>query len=313
MSRKGRRSGPKRSYTLYLVLALVVATGVVGYYIFTQSGVTGGTSSPLIGQTIPSTLANELSGVSQSTLSFIGPGTAGTVATSNSTAPLTSNGKPEVLYMGAEYCPYCAAERWAMIVALDRFGSFTGLEYMQSSATDIYPNTATFTFLHANYTSAYITFVPVEQYDRSDNPLMTASASQTSLMSSYDSAQSIPFVDIGNRYTLVGSQITPPILRAGQSATGNPYNWTEIGSQLNNETNPFAQNIDGAANRLIAAICKVTDGSPTSVCSNALTVSYIRSVPSGSSQLLVSDVVPIGPFSSSGAPPPPPSRFTGRL
>jgi len=29
--------------------------------------------------------------------------------------PLTANGKPEMLYMGAEYCPYCAAERWAMI------------------------------------------------------------------------------------------------------------------------------------------------------------------------------------------------------
>src|SRR5690348_7156130 len=25
--------------------------------------------------------------------------------------PLTSNGKPELLYLGGEYCPYCAAER----------------------------------------------------------------------------------------------------------------------------------------------------------------------------------------------------------
>ncbi len=30
---------------------------------------------------------------------------------------LTSGGKPQIVYMGAEYCPYCAAERWAMVVA----------------------------------------------------------------------------------------------------------------------------------------------------------------------------------------------------
>ena len=44
-------------------------------------------------------------------------------------APLTSGGKPEMLYIGAEYCPYCAAERWAMIVALSRFGTFSGLRH----------------------------------------------------------------------------------------------------------------------------------------------------------------------------------------
>src|SRR5690348_15801045 len=26
---------------------------------------------------------------------------------------LTADGKPRVLYVGAEYCPYCAAQRWA--------------------------------------------------------------------------------------------------------------------------------------------------------------------------------------------------------
>ena len=35
--------------------------------------------------------------------------------------PLTSDGKPELLYLGAEYCPFCAAQRWAMVNALSRF------------------------------------------------------------------------------------------------------------------------------------------------------------------------------------------------
>ena len=45
---------------------------------------------------------------------------------------LTADGKPEVLYVGAEYCPFCAAERWPVVVALSRFGTWSGL-----SATDV--------------------------------------------------------------------------------------------------------------------------------------------------------------------------------
>ena len=36
---------------------------------------------------------------------------------------ITADGKPKVLYVGAEYCPFCAAERWPMVVALSRFGT----------------------------------------------------------------------------------------------------------------------------------------------------------------------------------------------
>ncbi|MGH3290263.1 MAG: DUF929 family protein, partial [Trebonia sp.] len=46
--------------------------------------------------------------------------------------PLTRGGKPEVLYVGAEYCPYCAMENWPLIVALSRFGQFTGLTTSRS-------------------------------------------------------------------------------------------------------------------------------------------------------------------------------------
>ncbi len=49
MSRKSRR-GKKRSTTPWIILALVVVTAVVGYYIFTQSGV--GNGSPLDGQPV---------------------------------------------------------------------------------------------------------------------------------------------------------------------------------------------------------------------------------------------------------------------
>ena len=41
--------------------------------------------------------------------------------------PLTSAGKPEVLYVATEYCPFCAAQSWPLIIALSHFGQFSGL------------------------------------------------------------------------------------------------------------------------------------------------------------------------------------------
>ncbi|HEV2390072.1 MAG TPA: DUF929 family protein [Nitrososphaerales archaeon] len=292
MSRRVRTGQRKRSNAIYIIPILVVVTGVVGYYIFTQSGTAGG-ASPLIGQPVSATVLNELSGVSMSTLNQIGKASSvnSPTATSGGT-PLTLNGKPEVLYMGAEYCPYCAAERWAIIVAFDKFGTFTGIQYMQSSGTDVYPNTPTFTFVGATYTSQYVSFVTVEQADRSDQPLQTATTQETSLLTTYDTGGTIPFVDIGNTYAITSSQFVPSALRVGNVGTAAPYNWTQIASQLNNASSIPAINIDGAANRLISAICKIDGGAPSSVCSQsaAQTLSYTRT-PSSSLQPLASEAI----------------------
>src|SRR5579872_1583715 len=69
---------------------------------------------------------------------------------------LKLGGKPGIFYEGAEPCPYCAAERWAFIIALARFGSWSGLGLDQSAAHDIDPSTQTFTFLRARYSSPYV-------------------------------------------------------------------------------------------------------------------------------------------------------------
>lgn len=84
-------------------------------------------------------------------------------ATTTTTILLDPSQKPEVLYIGAGYCPFCAAERWSLIVALGRFGAFTNLHLAQSSGTDIYPNTPTFTFYGSSYHSNYLDFEPVEE------------------------------------------------------------------------------------------------------------------------------------------------------
>ena len=74
-----------------------------------------------------------------------------------------SDGKPLVTYVGAEYCPYCAAERWAVAVALSRFGTFSGLSGTHSSSSDVYPDTQTLSFYGSSYSSAYVDFQPVEE------------------------------------------------------------------------------------------------------------------------------------------------------
>jgi hypothetical protein len=89
----------------------------------------------------------------------------------NGVPTLTSDGKPEVLYIGAEYCPYCAAERWSVVAALSRFGTFSGLGQTQSSSVDYYPNTPTLSFEGAKYSSDYVAFQGYETEDRQRQPL----------------------------------------------------------------------------------------------------------------------------------------------
>ncbi|MDG6915665.1 MAG: DUF929 family protein [Nitrososphaerota archaeon] len=284
MSRKTRRSGAKRSYRAWIFVGLVVLVAVFGYFIFTTANSSGG-SSPLINQPVSQTILDQLAGVNTTTLAQVGSGGSGVQIPSSITgSPLTFNGKPEVLYMGAEFCPYCAAERWAMIVALDKFGTFTGLQYMQSTGTDVYPNTSTFTFANATYTSNYISFVPVEMDTRAETPLQTPTSAQTALMTAYDSSNgAIPFIDFGNQYVIKSSSYVPNVLRVSQNAAGAPLNWTEIAAQLNTPSSVVAQNIDGTANHIISAICKIDGSQPTSICSQsfATLLSYTPSSSGG--------------------------------
>ena len=142
-----------------------------------------------------------ITSVPAATLDKVGGGATTSPPKTISGAALTSGGKPEMLYIGAEYCPYCAAERWAMIVALSRFGTLSGLGPRRSAAAngagqaEPYPNTATWTFAHASYASKYLTFTPVERYTNVPDPatggytpLQTPTAEQQALLTKYDAA-----------------------------------------------------------------------------------------------------------------------------
>ncbi len=194
-------------------------------------------------------------------LDAVGTGTAQNLIKKVSGTPLPGpDGQPEVFYYGAEFCPYCAAERWPIIVALSRFGTFSGLKTTTSSSSDAYPNTPTFTFHNATYVSLYIDFVSVETSDRSGNPLETPTPNQQALFDHY-STGSIPFVDFGNRYAFTGAMYLPDVL-SGMS-------WQAVADSLKLQDSPQAKAILGSANLITAAVCKLTADQPATICSSS--------------------------------------------
>lgn len=197
--------------------------------------------------------------------------------------PLTAGGKPRVLYAGAEYCPYCAAERWAVVAALSRFGTFHHLGETSSSARDVYPSTATLSFHGATYTSKYLSF---SGYEMQSNKLQGSSyatldklsASDQRLFQTYDappyvpsqSAGSIPFVDLGGRYMISGASYNPGVLKG--------MSHLQIARALSDASSPVAQNVDATANLVTAALCGLTENQPANVCTS-------RGVAAGAKQL----------------------------
>jgi thiol-disulfide isomerase/thioredoxin len=196
-------------------------------------------------------------------------------ATGDSPILRDAAGKPVVTYIGAEYCPYCAAERWAIAVALSRFGTFSNLSATHSAANDVYPNTQTLSFYGSQYSSQYLDFQPVEeQTNQAVNgtypTLQRPTAQQSNLLARFDQQGSIPFLDIANKYVVVGASYSPQVL-AGLTQT-------QIAQQLGDPSSPVAQAIDGAANEITAAIVEVTGQQPTSVASSPVIASIAKSL-----------------------------------
>ena len=211
-------------------------------------------------------VAAEVASVPASTLNAVGAGTATGLKPLSGVSELTANGKPEVLYMGGEFCPFCAAERWALATALSRFGTLSGVRFIHSSPTD--GDIPTLTFYKSSYTSKYLTFTPVEWYGEADDAstpfghvyLQQPTAQEAALFARY-AGGSIPFLDIANRYLLPQTQYSPEDLSG--------LTWAQIATDMQDPSSNVARDIDGAANTLTAAMCTLTHGQPGGVCNSA--------------------------------------------
>lgn len=213
--------------------------------------------------------ASAVTTVPAAALDAVGAGSVSNPPHATSSAPaLTTGGTPEIVYLGYEWCPFCAAERWAITVALSRFGSFTGLGVTQSASDDVYPSTHTFTYAGASYSSPYLAFTAVEMQDANRNPLQTPTPAEQQLISVYDappyvssaSSGGLPFLDLGGKYVVSGASYDPQTL-AGQT-------WSQIATALSTPSSADAHAIDGSANAITAALCTLTADKPAAVCTS---------------------------------------------
>jgi hypothetical protein len=184
---------------------------------------------------------------------------------------LTKAGRPEVLYVGAGYCPYCAEENWALIVALSRFGRFTGLATSRSPRFEGVAPIDGWTFYGSSYTSRYLAFAPLETHSnvlvkptadpgsaKSYRPLQRFTAAEQAVMSQYDKPRQTPFIDFGGTATEIGSGIVPTVLGG--------LTWSQIAADLRHPATTAGGAILFSVGLLTSELCQLTDDRPAAAC-----------------------------------------------
>src|SRR6516165_7563514 len=249
--REAARKAERRNRMLITGGSTLAVLVIVLAFVLVKVSQGSGSSSSAGRTPLPASVTSQVTGVPAATLDKVGRGAVPAFTQGKapfapgSGAPLTSGGKPEMLYIGAEYCPYCAAMRWSMAVALSRFGQLsTPLHGIHSSSKDVNPNTATLTF----YKTA----------------LQNPTKAQNAVWAKYEpnpQTRGYPFVAFSNKFVMRGPIYDAAVLQG--------KTWSQIAAALKHPTSPIAQNVNGAANYITGAICQMTNNQPASVCNSA--------------------------------------------
>jgi thiol-disulfide isomerase/thioredoxin len=263
---------------IYVGIGIIIAIVVVVVLILNSSN---GVGNALIRQdnvAVPVQQLLQLKDIAMNTslADAVGLGSAANLPVfTNTSAVFITNGKPTMLYIGADFCPYCAITRWGMVIAMLRFGNFTTLHYMTSSATDVYPNTPTFTFYNSSYQSNLISFIELEEETNTYKTLQSPTVLENNVFTKYDLDNpnvpsqlkgGIPFIDYGNISIQAAAEVDPQVVKG--------YDWAQIIGLLNNTNSPVTQALVGEANVFTAQICKMTNNSDPAVCSQP----YIKQI-----------------------------------
>jgi hypothetical protein len=184
---------------------------------------------------------------------------------------LSIRGRPAVVWVGALYCPTCAAERWALVIALGRFGTFDKLFTTASAGSEVFADTPTFSFDGSVYTSRTVALSAVEEYGNQPSAyapagfakLQSPDAFESSAVRSYDVAPYaqpglLPFIDVADKMIVSGSSFSPGVLSG--------LSMQQIAGALSDPTSQTAEALLGAANQITAGICAATGGRPAGVC-----------------------------------------------
>jgi thiol-disulfide isomerase/thioredoxin len=176
--------------------------------------------------------------------------------------PLLDGGRPLVFFMGAEWCPFCASERWALVEATSRFGRWSGLGELRSrEGQDYFAALATYDLTQATYTSKYLSLRHKEVATVDGDSLQKLGPFEEGLVDEYDEEGSVPFLFASGpsgRYT-VELAYSPGLL------TGQSFASLREGVAAAAPT-PAVEAIGGQADAITALICKLDGGQPANVC-----------------------------------------------
>jgi hypothetical protein len=260
-----RKARTRRSRTLGVWAVILVIAAVTCLVVVSSLGSVStptGSSSPASGTPIPATLIDKLQSIPLKTL--VSAPTAGVVVSPDGIGDprLTSNGKPDLLYIGAEFCPVCATERWAMYVALSKFGTFSPQPgEIHSAVRD--GDIQTLTFYNTKFTSRYLTFTPVETTTNEPEGnyyvgLQDPTPAQSRLWESH-TGESFPWLDFAGEKDLVSAQYSPSVLEG--------MTFDSIASQIGNNSTVVGSDVDASAKVLVQTICNtLTSKKPVAVC-----------------------------------------------
>ena len=253
-----RAARQRRLLGLVAVLVVLVLVGVLAMW-FISRDTTDNTAAADADAVASAQVIDTVTSLPAATFDAVGRGGALASPTPLSgSAALTEDGKPRVLYVGAEFCPFCAMERWSLVAALSRFGTFEGLKGSISSSDEgELSDIQTLSFLDATYTSAHVALTTYETSDRERAPLQTLSGEDEALFGKHNPQGGIPWIDWGGDATS-GVGFDGRLL-VGKSAQA-------IASALEDPTSEIAQAVLGSANVETAQICALTKGEPADVC-----------------------------------------------
>ncbi|HZT35462.1 MAG TPA: DUF929 family protein [Nitrososphaera sp.] len=161
-----------------------------------------------------------------------------------------TGGKSLVYFFGAGFCPFCAAQRWAIVEALNKFGSWSGLADDSSADHDEkYLNVPTVSFARASYSSEYVEFIGRETADRNFEPSPTElNEADYEILDTYNPDQVIPFLLVDGQFLQVGAGYSPQLL-AG-------LDHKALRAQLQDPASVAGNAIKAEANNIAALICK---------------------------------------------------------
>ena len=192
-----------------------------------------------------------------------------------SDTPVAVDNKPYFLYVGGQFCPFCAAERWSIVKALSNFGTWSGLGPDTSADEEAgFSRIPTYNFISAKYESQFIAFGHKETADRNGKPIPGQDLSdfEKQWVNKYNPKGGVPFLFLNGKYVQLSAGYSPALIQ------GKTYEQVKADVE-NNANTPYVVAINKEADILTAYLCKATNNQPSNVCNDPKIAQLVAQVP----------------------------------